>query len=63
MNCFVVVPTMNAAADWDRFAPALLACVAPERVLIVDSSSTDGTQELARAASVVPSDQVRWSKR
>jgi rhamnosyltransferase len=46
----VIVPTLNAASDWPRFAPALLACVPPERVLIVDSESTDGTPELARAA-------------
>lgn len=46
----VIVPTLNAAVDWPQFAPALLACVAPERVLVVDSSSTDGTVELARAA-------------
>lgn len=49
-NYFVIVPTLNAASDWSRFAPALLACVPPDRVLIVDSESTDGTPELARAA-------------
>ena len=46
----VVVPTLNAAADWPRFAPALLNCVDPEKVLIVDSESTDGTPDLARQA-------------
>jgi rhamnosyltransferase len=46
----VIIPTLNAARDWPRFAPALLACGPAERVLIVDSESTDGTQELARAA-------------
>ena len=46
----VVVPTLNASADWPQFASALLACVVPEQVLIVDSSSADGTVELARAA-------------
>ena len=46
----VIIPTLNAAKDWPGFAPALLACVAPEEVLIVDSESTDGTVELARAA-------------
>ena len=46
----VIVPTLNAAKDWPRFAPALLACARPEQVLIVDSESTDGTFELARAA-------------
>jgi len=46
----VIVPTLNAAGDWPQFAPALLACVRAEQVLIVDSESTDGTGELARAA-------------
>ncbi len=46
----VIVPTLNAAKDWPLFAPALLACVQPEQVLIVDSESTDGTPDLARAA-------------
>lgn len=49
-NYFVIVPTLNAASDWARFAPALLACVPPDRVLIVDSESTDGTPALAQAA-------------
>lgn len=44
------MPTLNAAADWGRFAPALLACVRPEQVLIVDSTSDDETPKLARAA-------------
>jgi rhamnosyltransferase len=46
----IVVPTLNAANEWQRFAPALLACVQPEQVLILDSSSADGTADLARAA-------------
>lgn len=46
----VIIPTLNAAIDWPRFAPALLDCVRPEHVLIVDSESTDGTVELAREA-------------
>jgi rhamnosyltransferase len=46
----IIVPTLNAAKEWKRFAPALLACIHPKRVLIVDSQSTDGTVELALAA-------------
>ncbi len=46
----VVVPTLNAAGYWNEFASALLACVRPEQVLIVDSESTDSTVELAQAA-------------
>ena len=45
-----VVPTLNAAADWPDFAPPLLASLAPEQVLIVDSSSTDRTATLAQNA-------------
>lgn len=45
------MPTLNAARDWPTFVPALLSCgVRPDQVLIVDSESTDGTTELARAA-------------
>jgi rhamnosyltransferase len=46
----IIVPTLNAMRDWPRFAPALLDCVRPEQVLIVDSASTDRTVELAREA-------------
>jgi rhamnosyltransferase len=46
----VVVPTLNAAADWPGFAPALLTCIPAEQVLIVDSSSNDETVTLARNA-------------
>ncbi|HWZ52260.1 MAG TPA: glycosyltransferase [Granulicella sp.] len=46
----VIVPTLNAAEEWPSFAQALLGCVRPEQVLIVDSESTDGTADLAREA-------------
>jgi rhamnosyltransferase len=46
----VVVPTLNAAADWSDVSPPLLASLPPEQVLIVDSSSTDQTTTLARNA-------------
>jgi rhamnosyltransferase len=48
-NVAIVVPALNAANEWQRFAPALLACVEPDQVLILDSSSDDGTSDLARA--------------
>ena len=50
LSIAVVIPTLNAAADWPQFAPALLTCVAPDQVLVIDSSSTDGTVELAQGA-------------
>jgi len=43
----VIVPTLNAAADWPQFAAALTACIEPRQVLIIDSDSTDGTRSLA----------------
>lgn len=46
----IIIPTLNASLDWPRFSTALLSCVSPNEVLIIDSSSTDGTVELARAA-------------
>jgi rhamnosyltransferase len=50
LSIAVVIPTLNAAADWPLFSPPLLASVPADRVLILDSSSVDGTAELARAA-------------
>jgi rhamnosyltransferase len=50
INSLVIIPTFNAAADWSRLAPSLLASVPPQRVLIIDSSSTDETVDLAGAA-------------
>lgn len=45
----VVVPTLNAAACWQRFSSALTACIDPAQVLIIDSQSTDGTASLAQS--------------
>ncbi|MBB5342217.1 glycosyltransferase family 2 protein [Tunturibacter empetritectus] len=50
MNFFVVVPTLNAAEGWSRLTPLLLESIAADRVLILDSSSTDETVNLADAA-------------
>jgi rhamnosyltransferase len=49
MKFGVVVPTLNAEKDWNRFAAAILRAVSPEQVLIIDSSSQDRTVELARS--------------
>ena len=46
----VIIPTLNAAQSWPQFASALLRCVRPEQVLIVDSESTDDTVALASEA-------------
>ena len=41
---------MNASQDWANLTSMLAAAVPPEHVLIIDSSSTDGTPDLARKA-------------
>lgn len=47
----IVVPTLNAARHWPAFHEALAGQTAtPQQVLVVDSSSTDGTAALAEAA-------------
>jgi rhamnosyltransferase len=46
----VIIPTLNASSDWLRFTAPLLEAVRPEQVLVLDSSSTDGTPDLATAA-------------
>lgn len=46
----IVVPTLDAALDWPHLSRLGEGGVPPEHVLIVDSSSSDGTPELARTA-------------
>lgn len=47
----VVIPTLNAASGWNTLQRALdQQGLAPEQILIVDSSSDDKTRQLARAA-------------
>ncbi len=45
----VIVPTLNGAANWPKFASALAKCIDFQHVLIVDSHSTDGTARLAES--------------
>ena len=49
MTYRIVIPTLNAAKEWECFASAILKCVSPEHVLIIDSSSRDRTVELAHS--------------
>ena len=47
----ILIPTSNAAADWNDLAAGILAQgLPPRQVVIIDSSSTDGTPDLARQA-------------
>lgn len=46
----VIIPTFNAAPFWELLYSRLsLQGLAPEQILIIDSSSTDGTIDLARS--------------
>jgi rhamnosyltransferase len=49
-TCAVIIPSLNAAEDWPRLIPSLLASISTEQVMVIDSSSDDGTADLARAA-------------
>jgi rhamnosyltransferase len=50
LKVVVVIPTLNAASNWQEFAGALLESAAPQNVLILDSESSDSTAALASAA-------------
>lgn len=51
MTFSVCVPTLNAARHWTEFTEALNSQSAkPQRVIVIDSESADGTPELARQA-------------
>lgn len=50
-HVYVIVPTLNAAAGWEKFASVLRESIPPQQVLIVDSSSKDVTPDLARLAN------------
>lgn len=45
----LIIPTYNAAAHWEALSLGIAAqSLAPERKIVIDSSSGDGTAELAR---------------
>ena len=50
VNFFVVIPTLNAAKDWSQLTSPLLGSIPADQVLILDSSSSDETANLAIAA-------------
>jgi rhamnosyltransferase len=46
----IIVPTLNAAGQWARWVQGMrMQTLIPEVVLVIDSSSTDGTGDLAQA--------------
>lgn len=51
LRVHVVVPTLNAAVGWEKFASVLRESIPPQQVLVVDSSSKDATPDLARLAN------------
>lgn len=48
MNCGLIIPTLNAGAQFRTLLEQLAAQTLPTSKLIVDSESTDGTAELAK---------------
>ena len=52
MNCGLIIPTLNAGAQFQTLLTQLAAQSLQTRKLIVDSESTDGTAELAKSFGV-----------
>jgi rhamnosyltransferase len=51
MNVSLIIPTLNAAANWNSLLLGIgRQRLAPDQVLVIDSSSTDGTADRARDA-------------
>ena len=48
MNCGLIIPTLNAGAQFEKLLTQLAAQTLPTKKLIVDSESTDGTARLAK---------------
>jgi rhamnosyltransferase len=49
VNVSLCIPTLNASNTWNEFIRALMAqTVRPSEILVLDSSSTDGTADLAK---------------
>jgi rhamnosyltransferase len=51
MNVALIIPTLNAAPHWEVLSGAIgRQSLRPDQVIVIDSSSTDGTAALARSA-------------
>lgn len=66
-DCAVIIPTYNAARYWSAIRRGIeLQNLSPEQVLIIDSSSTDGTRRLAEQAAynieVIPQQSFRHGR-
>lgn len=64
MDFVLIIPTLNAAGDWEDLCTGICRqSLAPSRVIVIDSSSTDGTAALARAAgfTLIPIDRGEFS--
>ena len=48
MKCGLIIPTLNAGANFEKLLQQIDAQTLPTKKLIVDSESTDGTPELAK---------------
>ena len=51
MKTALIIPTCNAASDWQALCEGIQRqSLRPDQIMVIDSSSTDGTEALARAA-------------
>jgi len=51
MNIALIIPTLNAALNWKALVSGIeCQSLKPDDVIVIDSSSTDGTADRARAA-------------
>ena len=51
MNVALIIPTLNAASVWEALLSGIRQqSLAPDEVIVIDSSSADGTADRARAA-------------
>ena len=48
MKCGLIIPTLNAGANFQKLLEQIDSQTLPIKKLIVDSDSTDGTPELAK---------------
>ena len=63
-RCALIIPTCNAAQHWDKLHGAIQSQnIAPDQVLIIDSTSDDETRDLAHRAgyrvTVIPRSSFR----
>lgn len=64
MNIALIIPTLNAAPHWKALVSGIQRqSLMPDEIIVVDSSSTDGTADQARATgfTVIEIDRIAFS--